>query len=197
MGVSFKLLLPQAKTHQALQEELSALEALEEHQAPESAVQYVERVTQLKYQAARLRASSWGKRFDERAPILCADTTVCLGRHILGKPRDAKEAKQMMAALSGQTHRVYTSVVLGNGKKVEQRLSRSWVKMAPWTPSQINAYVQSREWEGKAGGYAIQGKASSMISSIQGSYSGIMGLPVFEVCEILRSFGLEALKMGI
>lgn len=194
MGVKFKLLLPDAKTPARLHEELQALEALEAYQAPESAVQYVQRVTQLKYQAARLRAQSLGAKFDERAPILCADTTVCLGQRLMGKPQDAKEAQAMIRALSGQTHRVYTSVIVGNSKKVVQRLSRSWVTMAPWSRSQMASYVDSKEWMGKAGGYAIQGKASSLISSIKGSYSGIMGLPVFEVSEVLRGFGVEVLR---
>jgi septum formation protein len=197
MGVRFKLLLPETKTHSALRQELLALEALEAHQAPESAVQYVNRVTRLKYQAARLRANALGKRFDARAPILCADTTVCLDKRILGKPRSAKEAKEMISALSGRTHQVYTSVIMGRAGVIEQRLSRSRVSMGTWSSAQINAYVASKEWMGKAGGYAIQGQASSLISSISGSYSGIMGLPLFEVCEILRGMGLEPLKMHV
>jgi septum formation protein len=100
----------------------------------------------------------------------------------------------MICALSGQTHRVYTSVVIGTHERHLQCLSRSWVSMVPWSSAQIRAYVASNEWAGKAGAYAIQGKASSMISSIKGSYSGIMGLPVFEVSQMLRSFGLEVLQ---
>ena len=100
----------------------------------------------------------------------------------------------MISALSGRTHRVYTSVVVGSGALVEQRLSRSRVTMSTWTSAQISAYVASKEWMGKAGGYAVQGKASSLIARIEGSYSGIMGLPLFEVCEILRGWGLEALN---
>lgn len=194
MGLRFKLLLPQGKTPATLERELLALEALEAHQPPESAVQYVQRVTRLKYEAARLRAQALGKRFDARAPILCADTTVCLDKKILGKPQNAKEARAMISALSGRTHRVYTSVVVGSGALVEQRLSRSRVTMSTWTSAQISAYVASKEWMGKAGGYAVQGKASSLIARIEGSYSGIMGLPLFEVCEILRGWGLEALN---
>ncbi len=194
MGVGFKLLLPQDKNAKALAAQLLALEALEALRPCESAVQYVQRVTLLKHQAARLRGQALGARFELHRPILCADTTVCLDGQILGKPRDAKEASAMMRALSGQTHRVYTSVVLGDAKRHVQCLSRSWVKMSAWSKSQIRAYVDSDEWRGKAGGYAIQGKAASMIESIRGSYSGIMGLPVFEVSRMLRSFGHEVLQ---
>ncbi len=194
MGVGFKLLLPQDTRAKVLAAQLLALEALEAQRPSESAVQYVQRVTLLKYQAARLRGQALGARFESNRPILCADTTVCLDGQILGKPRDAKEASAMMSALSGQTHRVYTSVVLGDAKGHVQCLSRSWVTMSAWSKAQIRAYVESEEWRGKAGGYAIQGKASSMIASIRGSYSGIMGLPVFEVSGMLRSFGLEVLQ---
>jgi septum formation protein len=195
IGVRFKLLLPQAKTRAALLHELQALEALEAHQPEESALKYVQRVTRLKYQAAALRAQALGEKFDARAPILCADTTVCLGSTLLGKPQNAKEAQEMIGLLSGKAHRVYTSVIVGRGGLTQQRLSRSRVTMSTWSRSQIKAYVDSKEWMGKAGGYAIQGQASSLISSIEGSYSGIMGLPLFEVSEILRGFGVEPLKM--
>jgi septum formation protein len=113
----------------------------------------------------------------------------------LGKPQNAKEAQEMIGLLSGKAHRVYTSVIVGRGGLTQQRLSRSRVTMSTWSRSQIKAYVDSKEWMGKAGGYAIQGQASSLISSIEGSYSGIMGLPLFEVSEILRGFGVEPLKM--
>jgi septum formation protein len=195
IGVRFKLLLPQAKTRAALLQELQALEALEAHQPQESALKYVQRVTRLKYQAALLRAQALGQRFDARAPILCADTTVCLGSTLLGKPQNAKEAQEMIGLLSGKAHRVYTSVIVGRGGLTQQRLSRSRVTMSTWSRSQIKAYIESKEWMGKAGGYAIQGQASSLISSMEGSYSGIMGLPLFEVSEILRSFGVEPLEM--
>ena len=197
MGVHFKPLLPESKNPRALDAQLLALEALEAPNSEESAVQYVQRVTRLKYQAARLRAHSLGSKFDAMAPVLCADTTVSLSGRILGKPMHAQEAQEMIHALSGHTHRVYTSVMIGTEDRQEQRLSRSWVTMAVWSASQIRAYVASNEWQGKAGGYAIQGKASGMISSIKGSYSGIMGLPVFEVSQMLRSFGLEVLQNAV
>lgn len=197
MGVPFKPLLPESKNTRSLHAQLLALEALEALKPSESAIQYVQRVTRLKYQAARLRAQSLGSKFDASAPVLCADTTVCLSGRILGKPMDAKEAQEMIGALSGHTHRVYTSVMIGTEHQQQQRLSRSWVTMAPWSASQIKAYVASKEWQGKAGGYAIQGKASGMISSIKGSYSGIMGLPVFEVSQMLRSFGIEVLQNAV
>ncbi|MEI6769479.1 MAG: Maf family protein [Betaproteobacteria bacterium] len=194
MGVHFKTLLPESNNAKGLNEQLHALELLEALNPAESAVHYVQRVTQLKYQAARLRGEALGAVFVASAPVLCADTTVSLSGRVLGKPKDAQEAQEMIRALSGQTHRVYTSVVIGTPKRHLQCLSRSWVSMVSWSPSQIRAYVASNEWAGKAGAYAIQGKASSMISSIKGSYSGIMGLPVFEVSQMLRSFGLEVLQ---
>jgi septum formation protein len=131
------------------------------------------------------------------APVLCSDTTVALGKTILGKPDDAKHAAQILGALSGQTHRVLTSVAMGTlskaGKplKTEQALSVSNVRFAPLTRTQIQTYVASGEPMGKAGAYAVQGRAAAYIEHISGSYSGIMGLPMFETAQLLRAFGFK------
>ena len=123
MGVHFKTLLPESNNAKALGEQLHALELLEAMKPAESAVQYVQRVTQLKYQAARLRGQALGTAFVASAPVLCADTTVSLSGRVLGKPKDAQEAQEMIRALSGQTHRVYTSVMIGTHSRL-RRLQR-------------------------------------------------------------------------
>ncbi|MBD3893665.1 Maf family protein [Hydrogenophaga sp.] len=182
-GLPYQLLLPDA------QEDVEALEAL---QAGESAAAYVQRVTRLKLQAALARQQ---RRALAPAPVLCADTTVALGRRILGKPQDAAQARQMLTDLAGQRHRVLTAVALGlpatQPAQTWAALSVSWVRFAPLTPCQIECYVQSGEPMGKAGAYAIQGRAAVWISHISGSYSGIMGLPAHETAQLLRAAGLR------
>ena len=161
-------------------------EALEAVQAGEAPAAYVARVTQLKLDAALLRRKHRGL---PPAPVLCADTTVALGRHILGKPADALEARAMLAALSGRTHRVLTAVALGNAAGRRHVLSVSRVSFAPLSDQQVRRYAASDEPLGKAGAYAVQGAAAAFISHISGSYSGIMGLPLFETAQLLRSLG--------
>ena len=94
----------------------------------------------------------------------------------------------MMRALSGRTHRVYTCVVVGDLRHQAKRVSRSWVSFAPLSERVMEDYLQTQEWVGKAGGYAVQGRAAAFISQIRGSYSGIMGLPLFETAELLEDF---------
>jgi len=122
------------------------------------------------------------------APVLCADTTVALGRSILGKPKDAEDAARMLARLSGRSHRVLTAVALGQGTRVVQALSVSQVRFAVMDAHDIETYVASGEPMGKAGAYAVQGLAAAHIARISGSYSGIMGLPLFETAHALRQF---------
>ena len=165
-----------------------ALEDLERAQAGEGALAYVQRVTRLKFHLARRSARALGVAYRASSPILCADTTVVLNGGILGKPRTPQEAKTMLGALSGRTHRVYTSVVVGDLKTFDQRLSRSWVTFAPLQARVLECYVQTEEWRGKAGGYAVQGLAAAFIEEIRGSYSGIMGLPLFETAALLDDF---------
>jgi septum formation protein len=176
MGVAHQLLLPQAH------EDAEGLEAL---LPGESARGYVQRVTRLKLQAALQR------RIDldlPAAPVLCADTTVALGRQILGKPEGPVEARRMLQSLSGQAHRVLTAVAVGRGRAVRLALSVSVVRFDELTPAWIRAYVASGEPMGKAGAYAIQGRAATRIASIRGSYSGIMGLPVRETAQLIEDW---------
>lgn len=170
--------------HQALlpgdDEDAEALEAV---QAGESAEHYVQRVTDLKLDAALKRLR---RRGQPSAPVLCADTTVVLGRRILGKPQDDEEARKMLESLSGRTHRVLTAVAVGSGRRRMALLSTSRVHFQTLAPNDIQAYVKSGEPRGKAGAYGIQGTAAAWISRIEGSYSGIMGLPLHETAILLR-----------
>lgn len=179
LGVGYELLLP------GDDEDAEGLEAVLPGEAP---LAYVKRVTHLKLQAALKRRQARGLK---AAPVLCSDTTVALGRQILGKPADAKDAARMLSALSGQTHRVLTAVSVGTDKKQVQVVSISKVRFAHMTPAQIKAYVASGEPMGKAGAYAVQGRAAAFIEHMSGSYSGIMGLPVFETAQLLREFGYK------
>jgi len=148
----------------------------------------VQRVTALKLDAAVARLERRGLA---SAPVLCADTTVALGRTILGKPDDAADAARMLAMLSGATHRVLTAVALQDGDQRHAALSVSRVRFAKITEAQIARYADSGEPLGKAGAYAIQGAAAAFIEHISGSYSGIMGLPMFETAELLRGAGFN------
>jgi septum formation protein len=161
-------------------------EALEHVRPGESPTAYVQRVTALKLDAAVARHRRLGL---PPAPVLCADTTVAFGRAILGKPADAQDAQRMLAMLSGRTHRVLTAVALQHGKRRQAALSVSRVRFAAVEKRRIAAYVASGEAEGKAGAYAIQGRAAAFVEHISGSHSGIMGLPMFETAKLLRQAG--------
>jgi septum formation protein len=141
-------------------------------------------VTLLKLHAAVQRMR---QRALPAAPLLCADTTVALGREILGKPRHAADAQRMLRALSGREHRVLTAVAVAHGRRICTALSVSVVRFDELSPGWISAYVASGEPMGKAGAYAIQGRASARIASIRGSYSGIMGLPLRETAQLIES----------
>ena len=149
---------------------------------------YVERVTFAKSAIALAR---WQKSGKPWAPILCADTTVSLPSNpdgeILGKPNDASDATRILKMLSGQTHEVLTAVVLTTDPKINplSLVQVSEVEFAHLTEAQIESYIQSGEPFGKAGAYGIQGLGGAFIPSIKGSYSGIMGLPIFEVNQLL------------
>ena len=142
------------------------------------------RVTRLKLDDAVRRLAEQAR---PAAPVLCADTTVALGRAILGKPRDAQDAADMLRQLSGDTHRVLTAVAVQQGDWRGEAMSESRVRFATLRDDDIKAYVASGEWQGKAGAYAIQGRAAAFIGHISGSYSGIMGLPLFETAALLRA----------
>lgn len=179
LGVRHELLLPD------VDEDAEGLEAVLSGEAPAT---YVQRVTQLKLDAALARLKRRGL---PAAPVLCSDTTVALGRTIYGKPADARDAERMLMELAGKTHRVLTAVAVGTARKRQAVLSESRVSFAPLSRQQVKAYVASGEPLGKAGAYAVQGRAAAFISRIAGSYSGIMGLPVHETAQLLRSFGFK------
>ena len=166
-------------------EDAEVLEIALKNEAPQA---YVMRVTGLKLDAAVARLKNRGLL---AAPVLCADTTVAMGREIYGKPENAADAARMLAELSGKTHRVLTAVAMAHGRKRVSLLSESKVTFAPMTKSQIARYVATGEPMGKAGSYGVQGMAAGMIERISGSYSGIMGLPLFETTQLLRQIGFS------
>ncbi|MDH5709911.1 MAG: Maf family nucleotide pyrophosphatase [Hylemonella sp.] len=179
LGVRHELLLPDAA------EDAEAIEAVHGGEAPAA---YVQRVTALKLDAALARLKRRGL---PAAPILCSDTTVALGRTIYGKPLDARDARRMLNELSGRTHRVLTAVAVGTPRRRAQALSVSRVTFAAMSSVQIARYVAGGEPMGKAGAYAVQGRAAAHITQIAGSYSGIMGLPLHETAQLLQSFGFK------
>lgn len=121
--------------------------------------------------------------------VLCADTTVALGRRILGKPRDAGQAAEFLTALGGRRHQVITAVAVRRGDRVWTRDSVSAVKMKRLSDAELNAYLAGGEWQGKAGAYAIQGAAGAFIPWISGSFTGIVGLPLSETAALLAAAG--------
>ena len=159
------------------------VEALEAERRGELPAAYVERVTRAKLAAARRRLTL---RALVDAPILVADTTVAIGTRILGKPADAAQARAMLSLLSGRTHRVLTAVAVSVGRRTLFALDVSRVHCAIIAAAEIEAYVASGEPFGKAGAYAIQGRAAAWISRIDGSYTGIMGLPLHDTARLLR-----------
>lgn len=177
LGVAHQLLL--ANTDGDIFEDAEALETVRHNEAP---LTYVQRVTQLKLAAAlaRLERRGWA-----HAPVLCADTVVAKGRCLFGKPADAEDAAQMLRQLSGSSHRVITAVGLGYAQQKSLVCSVSRVTFADLSEAQIDRYVASGEPFGKAGAYGIQGAAAAFISHISGSYSGVMGLPLFETAKLL------------
>lgn len=179
IGVRHELLLPQPH------EDAEALEAEREGELPAA---YCERVTLAKLHAARARLKALKA---EVAPILCSDTTVALGTRILGKPRDAAHAAETLGALSGRTHRVITAVAVAAGRREWLAVNVSRVHLAEIPAREIERYVASGEPFGKAGAYAIQSGIAAWISRIEGSYSGIMGLPLFETAQLLRQAGVK------
>jgi len=179
IGVRHELLLADADED---------VESLEATRAGEPAQAYVERVTAAKLRAAtrRLRA-----RRLPAAPILCADTTVVVGARILGKPADGADATRMLALLSGRSHRVISAVAVAARSRTRLAVSVSRVRFATLTPDRIARYVAGGEPFGKAGAYAIQSGAAAWIEKIEGSYTGIMGLPLHETAALLEWAGVD------
>jgi septum formation protein len=189
IGVKFKLLLADPSED---------AESLEIQLPDEPALIYVKRVTLAKLAAAIQRLHARGI---DSVPILCADTTVALmledGKEIiLGKPTDHQDAKRILQLLSGKTHQVHTAVaVLGrphmNNDQPRLLVSSSQVTFKSLSDAEIDTYISTNEPMGKAGAYGIQGIGGCLISSISGSYSGIMGLPLFETSQLLNETGVK------
>ena len=175
IGAAFELLLPGPEED---------AESLETECAGELPAQYVARVTSAKLKAAVARL---GQRGLPSAPVLCADTTVALGRCILGKPADGAQARLFLQRLSGRTHRVLTAVALFDGRRTHRALSVSHVRFAELPAKVIDAYVASGDAHGKAGAYAIQSALAGWIAHIDGSHSAVMGLPLYETTQLLRA----------
>ena len=126
--------------------------------------------------------------------VLSADTTVALGRRILGKPEDAREAASFLAALSGRRHRVITAVAVRRGDAIWERSILSHVKMKRLSDRELSGYIATGDWQGKAGGYGIQGPAGALIPWLSGSFTGVVGLPLAETASLLQSAGYPVWK---
>jgi septum formation protein len=147
--------------------------------------EYVRRLAAEKAEAVWARVAVAAPR-----PVLAADTAVVLGGRVFGKPADAAEGEEMLAALSGRTHRVLTAVVLRCGEGIETALSESEVRFRSTTAEERGAYCRSGEPLDKAGGYGIQGRAAMFVEHLAGSYSGVVGLPLFETAALLTRCGV-------
>ena len=138
---------------------------------------------------ARTKAEAVAAR-SPGAVVLAADTVVAVGRRFLEKAADEAEAARFLRLLSGRNHRVFTGVAVVADGRTTTRVNETRVAFKTLSDAEIAAYVASGEWRGKAGGYAIQGSAEGLIQWIQGSHSGVMGLPMHETASLLRAFGL-------
>lgn len=175
IGVRFHLLLFRSRPGEMVDVDESTLGG----ETPEA---YVERMARAKADAGWQRML---QRNLPRAPVLSADTTVSLDGKIFGKPANREHAAEMLTALSGRAHDVLTAVVLKSDDWTESVVSRSEVKFKKLTPAEIAAYVESGECDDKAGAYAIQGRAGRFVVDLRGSYSGVMGLPLYETGQLL------------
>jgi septum formation protein len=179
IGVRFHLLLFRDKPETDVELDEAPL-------ADESPEAYVERV-------ARAKALAGWKRLEQRnlprAPVLAADTTVALDGRILGKPADRREAAGMLAELSGRRHQVLTAVAVKHESQFESVLSVSDVEFKPLSPDEIRLYCATGECDDKAGAYAIQGRAAQFVAELRGSFSGVMGLPLYETAQLLERMG--------
>lgn len=185
MGVRFELLLPSPD------EDAESLEIQLKDEAP---LDYVQRVTLAKLEAATQRLQNRGL---SASPILCADTTVSVSLEahevILGKPEDDQDAARILSLLSSKTHQVHTAVAIqtNNASKHLMLVSTSDVTFKTLRPDEIALYLASGEHRGKAGAYGIQGLAACFVENIRGSFSGIMGLPIFETTQLLQQSDVQ------
>ncbi len=176
IGVRYHLLLFRERAD-------SGLDVSEDPLPGEAPDAYVERV-------ARAKAEAGWRRMQQRnlphAPVLAADTTVALDGRIFAKPADRKEAAAMLAALSGRSHEVLTAIALQTDDRLESALSRSEVRFKDLAAQEITDYLATGEADDKAGAYAIQGRAARFVAELRGSYSGVMGLPLYETAQLLE-----------
>ena len=181
IGVRFHLLLFRGKPE-------TDPELDETPQSGEAPGAYVERV-------ARAKALAGWKRLEQRnlprAAVLAADTTVAIGEQILGKPADRREAAAMLATLSGRSHQVLTAVAVKQEAQFECVVSVSEVDFKPLSADEIRRYVATGECDDKAGSYAIQGRAAQFVVALRGSFSGVMGLPLYETAQLLERMGAQ------
>lgn len=161
---------------------VTAAEIDETPSASETPRDYVRRMAREKAQALA------GNGHDA---VLCADTTVVIGRRILGKPEDGDEARAFLQMLSGRRHQVLTAVALTHADRLRLRLVETTIRFRPLTAREIELYIASQEWQGKAGGYGIQGRAAAFVAWMRGSYSGVVGLPLAETATLLASVGIR------
>ena len=179
IGVRFQLLLLRASPHADPEVDEAVLGA-------ESAHEYVRRVSRAKAEAGWRRVLQRGL---PRAPVLAADTTVTLDGRILSKPADRRQAAQMLGALSGRRHEVLTAVAVKHDERLELAVSASEVEFRPLSAEEIGNYLASGEADDKAGAYAIQGLAARFVRGMRGSYSGVVGLPLYETAQLLERLG--------
>lgn len=175
IGVRFHLLLFRSRPGEVVDVDESTL-------GGETAEAYVERMARAKVDAGWQRMM---QRNLPRAPVLSADTTVALDGRIFGKPANREHAAEMLGALSGRSHEVLTAVALKSDDWLESVVSRSEVRFATLSPAQIAEYVDSGECDDKAGAYGIQGRAGRFVVELRGSYSGVVGLPLYETGQLL------------
>lgn len=162
------------------------VEVLEQRLAHEPAEDYVRRVAREKAGAGLVQVAA-----THGAVVLAADTEVVLADEVFGKPRDAADAAAMLARLSGRTHEVLSAVCVANAAREQMLLHRSLVRFATLDAREIDAYVASGEPFGKAGAYAIQGRAGAFVAHLDGSFTSVMGLPLHETSKLLRAFAIE------
>lgn len=179
IGVNFDTLLLRSDPRRVVDVDETPME----NEAP---VDYVQRVCRAK------AAAGWDALLFRNTllrPVLAADTTVTLDGRIIGKPRDHEDAAATLRLLSGRTHQVLSAVAVAFENQIEMRLSETRVTFVKLTEERIRRYLMSNEGHDKAGAYGIQGHAGAFVARIEGSYSGVMGLPLFETAEILNIFG--------
>ena len=179
IGVNFELLLLRSDI-------CRNVDVDETIRAGEQPKDYVRRLCQAKIEAGR---TALRLRNLPVFPVLAADTDIELDGKILGKPENAEQAAAMLRQLSGREHRVHSAVAIALGERIETELSTSTVRFVTLSEERIRRYLLSNEYTDKAGGYAIQGQAGAFVEHISGSYSGVMGLPLFDTAQLLKHFG--------